>query len=84
VVANRSLHSKQLELGQDVLRYSNPDRIITLSGPPGPYGIGGSCMDKITFSVLWHDRETKARFVHALYRSSRVDRITKNGVSKKK
>jgi len=34
-VANLSLHSKQLELGQDVLRYSNPDRIMTLSRPPG-------------------------------------------------
>jgi len=29
VVANLSLHSKQWELGQDVLRYSNPDRIMT-------------------------------------------------------
>jgi len=29
VVANLSLHSKQLELGQDVLSYSNPDRIMT-------------------------------------------------------
>jgi len=28
VVANLSLHSKQLELGQDVLRYSNPDKIM--------------------------------------------------------
>jgi len=35
VVANLSLHSKQLELGQDELRCSNPDRIMTLSGPPG-------------------------------------------------
>jgi len=32
VVANLSLHSK--ELGQDVLRYSNPDRTMTLSGLP--------------------------------------------------
>jgi len=29
VVANLSLHSKQLELGQDVLMYSNYDRIMT-------------------------------------------------------
>jgi len=35
VVENLSLHLKQLELGQKVLRYSNPDRIRTLSGPPG-------------------------------------------------
>jgi len=28
VVANLFLHLKQLELGQDVLRYSNPDRIM--------------------------------------------------------
>jgi len=37
VVVNLSLHSKQLELGQDVLRYrpSNPDTIMTLSRPPG-------------------------------------------------
>jgi len=35
VVANLSLHSKQLELGKDVLRYSNPDRIMKLSRPPG-------------------------------------------------
>jgi len=45
VVANLSLHSKLLELGQDVLRYSNSDRIMTCpnlqeigngirSGPP--------------------------------------------------
>jgi len=34
VVANLSLHSKQLELGQDMLKYSNPDRIMTLSGLP--------------------------------------------------
>jgi len=34
VVANLSLHSKQLELGKDVLRYSNPDRNMTLSRPP--------------------------------------------------
>jgi len=34
VIENLSLHSKQLELGQEVLRYSNPDRITTLSGPP--------------------------------------------------
>jgi len=30
-----------------------------------PYGIGGSCTDEITFTVLWHNRwiarlETKA------------------------
>jgi len=49
-----------------------------------PYGIGGSCMDKITFSVFWHDRETKAQLVHAYYRSSGVDRITNNRVSKNK
>jgi len=49
-----------------------------------PYVIGGSCTDEITFSDLWHDRETKARLVHAFYRSSRVDLITKNGVSKKR
>jgi len=35
VVANFSLHSKQLELGQDMLKFSNPNRIMTLSGPPG-------------------------------------------------
>jgi len=35
VVANFSLHLKQFELGQDVLRYSNPDRIMTFSGPLG-------------------------------------------------
>jgi len=35
VFANLSLHSKQLELVQDVLRYSNPDRIMMLFGPPG-------------------------------------------------
>jgi len=29
VVENLSLHSKQLELGQEVLMYSNPDRIMT-------------------------------------------------------
>jgi len=29
VVENFSLHSKHLELGQEVLRYSNPDRIVT-------------------------------------------------------
>jgi len=29
VVANLSLHSKQLELRQDVLRYSNSDKIMT-------------------------------------------------------
>jgi len=29
-----------------------------------------------------HDRETKARLVHAFYRSCGVDRITKIGVSK--
>jgi len=40
-------------------------------------------MDEISFSVLRHDRETNARLVHAFYRSSGVDRITKNGVSKK-
>jgi len=47
-------------------------------------------MDEITFSVFWHDRETKAWLVHsfyrssrkghekhAFYRSSRMDRITK-------
>jgi len=33
VVANLSLHLKQLELGQEVLKYSNPDRIMLLSGP---------------------------------------------------
>jgi len=49
-----------------------------------PYGIGGSYMDEITFLVLWHDRKTKARFVHAFYQSSGVDRMTKNRVSKKK
>jgi len=27
-----SLHSKELELGQDVLRYTNPDRIMVRSG----------------------------------------------------
>jgi len=50
----------------------------------GPYGISGSCMDEITFSVLWHDREPKARLMHAFYRSSGVDRVTKNGVSLEK
>jgi len=29
VVANLFLHSKQLELGQDVLSYNNPDKIMT-------------------------------------------------------
>jgi len=29
VVENLSLHSKQSELGQEMLRYSNPDRIMT-------------------------------------------------------
>jgi len=28
------------ELGQDVLRYSIPDRIMMLSGPPGKMGSG--------------------------------------------
>jgi len=41
-------------------------------------------MDEVTFLVLKHDCETKARLVHASYRSSRVDRITKNRVSKKR
>jgi len=49
VVANLALHLKRLELGQSVLRYSNPDRIMTCpdlqpknselemgSGPPAP------------------------------------------------
>jgi len=40
---------------------SDPGGILS-----GPYGIGGSCMDEITFSVLWHHRETKAQLVHAL------------------
>jgi len=35
VVENLSLHSKKLELRQEVLRYSNPDKIMTLSGFPG-------------------------------------------------
>jgi len=35
VVANLFLHSKQLEVRQDVLRYNNPDRTMILSGPPG-------------------------------------------------
>jgi len=35
VVENLSQHSKQLKLGQEVLRYSNPDRIMTLSRPQG-------------------------------------------------
>jgi len=30
VVENLSLHSKQLELWQEVLTYSNPDKIMTL------------------------------------------------------
>jgi len=34
VVANHSLHSKQLELPQDVLKYSDPDKIM-MSEPPG-------------------------------------------------
>jgi len=29
---NLSLHSKELELGQDVLRYSNTDKIMVHSG----------------------------------------------------
>jgi len=32
VVENLSLYSKEIELGQDVLRYSNPDRIVAQSG----------------------------------------------------
>jgi len=36
----------------------------------GAYGIDSSCTDKITFSVLYHKRETKARLVHAFYLSS--------------
>jgi len=35
-------------------------------------------------TVGLHERETKVRLVHAFYRSSGVDRITKNGVSKTK
>jgi len=35
MVENLSLHSKQLELGQEDLRYSNPDRIMTFSVLPG-------------------------------------------------
>jgi len=31
LVENLSLYSKELELGQDVLRYSNPDRIMAQS-----------------------------------------------------
>jgi len=31
-----------------------------------------------------HNHETKAQLVHAFYRSSKVDLINKNGVSKKK
>jgi len=54
------------------------------------YGIGGSCMDKIAFSVLWHDwwiawpRNKSTTHAHAFYRLSEVDCITKNRVSKKK
>jgi len=32
VVENLSLYSKELELGQDVLRYSNSDRIMAQLG----------------------------------------------------
>jgi len=32
VIENLSLHSKELELGQDVLRYSNTDSIMAQSG----------------------------------------------------
>jgi len=32
VVESLSLYLKELELGQDVLRYSNPDRILAQSG----------------------------------------------------
>jgi len=32
VVENLSLYSKELKLGQDMLRYSNPDRIMAQSG----------------------------------------------------
>jgi len=32
VIENLSLDSKTLELGQDVLRYSNTDRIMVQSG----------------------------------------------------
>jgi len=35
VVANLSLHSNQFESGQDMLRYSNLDKIMTLFIPPG-------------------------------------------------
>jgi len=48
-----------------------------------PYRIGGSYMDEITFSILWHDHVTNARLVHAFYRASGVDCLTKCGVSKK-
>jgi len=56
-----------------------------------PYGIGGSCTDEITFSVFQsfgttaglQNRETKARLVHAFYRPSGMDRITKDRVLKK-
>jgi len=32
VIENLSLYSKELELEQDVLRYSNPDKIMAQSG----------------------------------------------------
>jgi len=50
------------------------------TGPPDPYGISGSHTDGITFSILWHDCETKARLVHAFYHSSGVDRTVKKKV----
>jgi len=57
VVENLSLHSKQLELGKEVLRYSIPDRIMTLSEPTGnlkwdPARISRHCLTFNIHSVL--------------------------------
>jgi len=29
--------------------------LVAIAVPEIPYGIGGNCMDEITFSVIWHD-----------------------------